>query len=140
MDGRSDFIYNVKRSRRDDLHLMGRGDQITRPGLLGTPGLVFFWSVVGRGIGFSAQGGVGSAAPQISKPAGLAQCSHIHARICRLRILLKYLLGVHMGEVIRLIPKSELERDRLIREARANYERVFPTTDSGSESRAPKEE
>jgi len=44
-----------------------------------------------------------------------------------------------MAEVIRLIPKSELERARLIREARANYERIFPTTDSASEPRTPKE-
>ena len=32
-----------------------------------------------------------------------------------------------MGEVIRFVPKSELERARLIREARANYESIFPT-------------
>lgn len=32
-----------------------------------------------------------------------------------------------MGEVVRFIPKAELERDRLIREARANYEHVFPS-------------
>lgn len=38
-----------------------------------------------------------------------------------------------MGEVIRFISKSELERARLIREARANYERVFPSADSGHE-------
>jgi hypothetical protein len=44
-----------------------------------------------------------------------------------------------MSEVIRLVPKSELERARLIREARANYERIFPTADSSSEPRAPKE-
>ena len=31
-----------------------------------------------------------------------------------------------MGEVIRFIPKSERERDRLIREARAIYDSVFP--------------
>jgi len=31
-----------------------------------------------------------------------------------------------MGEVIRFVPKSELERARLIREARAIYESVFP--------------
>ncbi|WP_197082775.1 hypothetical protein [Bradyrhizobium sp. LTSP885] len=36
-----------------------------------------------------------------------------------------------MGEVIRFISKSELERARLIREARANYERVFPSAESG---------
>ncbi|MBR0693470.1 hypothetical protein [Bradyrhizobium lablabi] len=38
-----------------------------------------------------------------------------------------------MGEVIRFISKSELERARLIREARANYERIFPSADSGGE-------
>jgi hypothetical protein len=35
-----------------------------------------------------------------------------------------------MGEVIRFIPKAERERLRLIREARANYNSVFPPTDS----------
>ena len=35
-----------------------------------------------------------------------------------------------MGEIIRFISKSELERARLIREARANYERIFPSADS----------
>jgi hypothetical protein len=39
-----------------------------------------------------------------------------------------------MGEVIRFIPKSERERTRLIREARAIYESVFPTVGAGSES------
>ena len=38
-----------------------------------------------------------------------------------------------MGEVIRFIPKSERERIRLIREARAIYESVFPPTDLMSE-------
>ena len=32
-----------------------------------------------------------------------------------------------MGDVVRFIPKSELERARLIREARAKYESIFPT-------------
>ena len=31
-----------------------------------------------------------------------------------------------MGEVVRLIPKSERERARLIREARAIYDSIFP--------------
>ncbi len=31
-----------------------------------------------------------------------------------------------MGEVIRFIPKSELERARLVRETRAIYESIFP--------------
>jgi hypothetical protein len=46
-----------------------------------------------------------------------------------------------MGEVIRFIPKSDLDRARLIREARANYERIFPQADADpvSEQRAPKE-
>jgi hypothetical protein len=64
----------------------------------------------------------------------LAQCSPTS-----LAYPAEYLLGAHMGEVIRLVPKSELERARLIREARANYERIFPTADSSSEPRAPKE-
>jgi hypothetical protein len=34
-----------------------------------------------------------------------------------------------MGEVIRFVPKSERERDRLIREARAIYDSVFPPAD-----------
>ena len=38
-----------------------------------------------------------------------------------------------MGEVIRFIPKSERERIRYIREARAIYESVFPPTDLMSE-------
>jgi hypothetical protein len=43
-----------------------------------------------------------------------------------------------MGEVIRFVPKSELERNRLIQEARAMYERVFPPADQASEQPAPK--
>jgi hypothetical protein len=31
-----------------------------------------------------------------------------------------------MGEVVRFVPKSELERARLIGEARAIYESIFP--------------
>ena len=34
-----------------------------------------------------------------------------------------------MGEVIRFVPKSERERARLIREARAIYDSIFPATD-----------
>ena len=40
-----------------------------------------------------------------------------------------------MGEVIRFVPKSEVERARLIREARAIYDRIFPAADSASEQR-----
>ena len=43
-----------------------------------------------------------------------------------------------MGEVIRFIPKSERERARLIRVARAMYDSIFPPTDpeSGQGDRA----
>jgi hypothetical protein len=34
--------------------------------------------------------------------------------------------GEHVGEIVRLIPKSELERARLIAEARAIYDSIFP--------------
>jgi hypothetical protein len=34
-----------------------------------------------------------------------------------------------MGEVIRFVPKSERERARLIREARAIYDSLFPPAD-----------
>jgi hypothetical protein len=40
-----------------------------------------------------------------------------------------------MGEVIGFISKSERERARLIREARAIYDSIFPTVDSVSEQR-----
>jgi hypothetical protein len=42
-----------------------------------------------------------------------------------------------MGEVVRFVPKAELERARLIREARANYERIFPPADPPGERREP---
>jgi hypothetical protein len=38
-----------------------------------------------------------------------------------------------MGEVIRFIPKSERERARLIREARAICDRILPPADPVSE-------
>jgi len=34
--------------------------------------------------------------------------------------------GAHVGEIVRFIPKSELERARLIAEARAIYDSIFP--------------
>jgi len=40
-----------------------------------------------------------------------------------------------MGEVIPFVPKSERERARLIREARAIYDSVFPPSDSVREQR-----
>ena len=43
-----------------------------------------------------------------------------------------------MGEVVQLISKSELERTRLIREARAIYESIFPPANPVSEPREPK--
>lgn len=40
-----------------------------------------------------------------------------------------------MGEVIRFVSKSELERARLIRQARALYESIFPPADPVGEQR-----
>jgi hypothetical protein len=45
-----------------------------------------------------------------------------------------------MGEVIRFVSKAERERARLIREARAQYDSIFPPENSGGEQRAPKNE
>jgi hypothetical protein len=42
----------------------------------------------------------------------------------------------NVGEVIRFVPKSERERLRLIREARANYDSIFPPADPVSEAAA----
>jgi hypothetical protein len=41
-----------------------------------------------------------------------------------------------MGEIIRFVPKSERERVRLIREARAIYDSIFPPSDPVSERRS----
>ena len=43
------------------------------------------------------------------------------------------MFGANMGEVIRFVPKSERERARLIREARAIYDSIFPPADPVSE-------
>jgi hypothetical protein len=43
-----------------------------------------------------------------------------------------------MGEVIRFVSKAEIERLRLIREARAIYDSVFPPADAVSEQRDSK--
>jgi hypothetical protein len=42
--------------------------------------------------------------------------------------------ALHKGEVIRFIPKSELERAHLVREARAIYDGIFPPADAISET------
>jgi hypothetical protein len=42
-----------------------------------------------------------------------------------------------MGEVVRFVSKSEIERIRLVREARAIYESVFPTSVAVNERRPP---
>jgi hypothetical protein len=43
------------------------------------------------------------------------------------------MFGANMGEVIPFIAKSERERSRLIREARAIYDNIFPPADPVSE-------
>ena len=42
-----------------------------------------------------------------------------------------------MGEVVRFIPRSELERARLIREARVIYEHIFPPADQANKRPDP---
>ena len=44
-------------------------------------------------------------------------------------------IGEHMGEVVRFVSKRELERARLIDEARALYESIFPTEGPASKER-----
>jgi hypothetical protein len=44
----------------------------------------------------------------------------------------QFFSGAQMSEVVRFVPKAELERARLIREARAHYESVFPPADQTS--------
>ena len=41
-----------------------------------------------------------------------------------------------MGKVIRFVPKSERDRARLIREARAMYDSIFPPTDPVGEKQS----
>jgi hypothetical protein len=43
------------------------------------------------------------------------------------------MFGANMGEVIRFISKSERERARMIRVARAIYDSIFPAADPVSE-------
>jgi hypothetical protein len=43
------------------------------------------------------------------------------------------MFGANMGEIIQFVPKSERERARLMREARAKYDSVFPPADPVSE-------
>ncbi len=43
------------------------------------------------------------------------------------------MFGSNMGEIIRFVSKPERERARLIREARAIYDGVFPPADPVSE-------
>jgi hypothetical protein len=45
--------------------------------------------------------------------------------------------GEQMGEVVQFVPKRDLDRTRLIQEARAIYERIFPTEGSASSQRVP---
>jgi hypothetical protein len=40
-----------------------------------------------------------------------------------------------MGEVVRFVSKSELERARLIKEARALYESIFPDAEGPPQSK-----
>jgi len=55
----------------------------------------------------------------------LASALHYDSRFMSLKMVtLRF--GVNMGEVIQFVSKSERERLRLIAEARAIYESIFP--------------
>lgn len=43
------------------------------------------------------------------------------------------LKGLHMAEIVGFVSKSERERLRLIREARAIYDSIFPAEDAAGE-------
>ena len=43
------------------------------------------------------------------------------------------IFGANMGEVVRFLSKSERERARLIQEARAIYDSIFPPADPAGE-------
>ena len=45
-----------------------------------------------------------------------------------------------MGDVVRFVPKSELERARLIREARAIYDSIFPPADASAPAERERED
>ena len=72
--------------------------------------------------------------PADPRPPGLPGACwkpSIQARWHRLRIcegmqFQQSSAGEHVGEIVRFIPKSELERARLIAEARAIYDSIFP--------------
>jgi hypothetical protein len=42
-------------------------------------------------------------------------------------------IGADMGQIIQFVSKSERERIRLIQEARAIYDSIFPSTDPAGE-------
>jgi len=50
-------------------------------------------------------------------------------------MMIDILLESNMGEVVQFVPKRERERIRLIREARAIYDSVFPSAAPVSERR-----
>jgi hypothetical protein len=57
-------------------------------------------------------------------------------RICEVMHLVTRALEPRMGDIVRFVPKSKLERARLIREARAIYDSIFP---SATPDRAPQD-
>jgi hypothetical protein len=77
----------------------------------------------------TAYDGRGSSNADNLKPIVLAVIGRVFSRV--------FDLGERMGELVQFIPKRDLERARLIQEARAIYERIFPTEKSaGGEQRS----
>ena len=56
------------------------------------------------------------------------------------RIPLNLHPGEPVGDVVRFVPKSELERARLIREARAIYDSIFPPADASTPAERERED
>jgi hypothetical protein len=73
----------------------------------------------------------------ISTPVAARSPPHLPAKTPPERGTLQ--LEANMGEVIRFVSKAERERLRLIREARATYNSVFPSSESinGQRDRTP---
>jgi hypothetical protein len=98
-----------------------------------------------RGLGvtsfLSLQIAAGAAKParqpkRISRVTAWNDIRHFKANVApRHRIW-----RTNMGEVIRFVSKAELERARLIREARARYDSIFPPADPESQQRDVKNE
>jgi hypothetical protein len=73
-----------------------------------------------------------------TKPRSEAETVESHAAHSQLAQSVTSGRSKDMGEIIRFVPRAELERARLIREARAIYDSIFPADESAIAQREPK--